>query len=86
MFLKHIMVGAIQTNCYLVGADTSRDCVVIDPGADAVRILQELKKYGKVLGGVLLTHGHFDHMGALQELVKDAEVPVYISIDRKSVV
>ena len=63
-------LGSYQTNCYIVRAADAKSCAVIDPGYEADRILDFLKQEGLSLDAVLLTHGHFDHVGAVKELVK----------------
>ena len=64
-----IHVGWLQTNCYLISDDSGR-CAVVDPGGDAERILQALKEQGLRCEAILLTHGHDDHTGALEEVRK----------------
>lgn len=59
MRIKRIPVGDMQANCYVIAED---GCVLIDPGAEPERILAETD--GKAVEAVLLTHGHFDHIGA----------------------
>ena len=66
--MKHLALGAYQTNCYLVWEENSPTCVVIDPGYEPDTILDEAKKLGKEITAVLLTHGHFDHVGGVREL------------------
>lgn len=61
-------VGAIQTNCYIVNQKGSRECVVIDPGDEAEKIDAYLKKKGLSSRGILLTHGHFDHIMGVTRL------------------
>ena len=61
-------LGAYQTNCYILRADTSDRCVVIDPGYEPETILSKLRSLGKSLEAILLTHCHFDHVGAVKEL------------------
>lgn len=76
-------LGAYETNCYLVWEEQSSSCVVIDPGYEASVIRAEMEKQGKTLAGILLTHGHFDHVGAVRELVMDEDTPcpVYLCAD-----
>ena len=64
----------LDTCCYILSLDGRDDCVVIDPGAEAERVLRETD--GRKVAAVLLTHGHFDHIGAAAEVAGDA--PVYI--------
>jgi len=65
-----LALGAYQTNCYIVREASGKSCAVIDPGYEASTILSFLEKEGLSLDAVLLTHGHFDHVGAVKELVK----------------
>ena len=76
--MKHLALGAYQTNCYLVWEENSPTCVVIDPGYEPDTILDEAKKLGKEITAVLLTHGHFDHVGAVRELAAETGCPVYL--------
>ena len=70
-----IPVGQLATQCYLVSLPDRDDCIVIDPGAEPERIRAVLQK--KRLAAILLTHGHFDHIGAVSALM-DADTPLYI--------
>ena len=70
-----IPVGQLATQCYLVSLPDRDDCIVIDPGAEPERIRAALQK--KRLAAILLTHGHFDHIGAVSALI-DADTPLYI--------
>ena len=70
-----IPVGQLATQCYLVSLPDRDDCIVIDPGAEPERIRAALQK--KRLAAILLTHGHFDHVGAVSALM-DADTPLYI--------
>lgn len=73
MEVKTVVTGYLEENCYLLIKDGC--CLVVDPGDDYEKIKRELSNL-KVLG-VLITHGHFDHVGALSELLNDYSVPVY---------
>ena len=76
--MKQLALGAYQTNCYLVWGEDSPTCVVIDPGYEPETILSEVKKLGKEIATILLTHGHFDHVGAVKDLAAEADCPVYL--------
>ena len=79
MLKVHAMaLGAYQTNCYIIHDDASRSCCVIDPGYDADLILDKLEALGLTLEAILLTHGHFDHVGAVKELASETGCQVYI--------
>ena len=76
--MKHLALGAYQTNCYLVWDENSSTCVVIDPGYEAKTVLLEAKKLDKEISAVLLTHGHFDHVGAVKDLAAETDCKVYL--------
>lgn len=61
-------LGELQTNCYIVANPVTKEAVVIDPGAEAEVIRDILTEKGFTLEAVMLTHGHVDHMGALEDL------------------
>ncbi len=63
-----LQVGPLQTNCYLVAAQEPGPCAVIDPGGDAQRICEELHRRGLTPEAFLVTHSHYDHVGALAQL------------------
>ena len=63
MLIKTLPVGPLQANCYILKKDETSPAVIIDPGAEGERILSAL--CGTPPAAILLTHGHFDHTGAL---------------------
>jgi glyoxylase-like metal-dependent hydrolase (beta-lactamase superfamily II) len=73
-----LILGELQTNCYLVWNEDTKNGVVIDPADDGVGISEEVQSKGINLVGIWLTHGHFDHtLGALDlKLIYNA--PIYI--------
>ena len=71
-------LGAYQTNCYLVWGEGSDTCVVIDPGYEAETVLAETKRLGKTVEAILLTHGHFDHVGAVRDIAAETDCKVYL--------
>ena len=76
--MKQMPLGAYQTNCYLVWGEDSPSCVVIDPGYEPDTVLYEAKKLGKEIEAILLTHGHFDHVGAVREIAAETDCKVYL--------
>lgn len=70
MIVKRLMVGALQTNCYLVGCPQTKEGIIVDPGGDAELILAEIKRLGLKIRHVVNTHGHFDHILANRKVVK----------------
>ena len=74
MNIQKLTLGLYQTNTYLLANDT--EAVVIDPGYEADTILDALA--GRSLKAILLTHGHFDHVGAVKELVAETGCEVWI--------
>ncbi len=74
-------VGELMTNCYIVWDENTKNAAVIDPGDDGAYLADCLKKLGLTLKYILLTHGHFDHIGGVDELrqVCGSKPEVYIS-------
>jgi glyoxylase-like metal-dependent hydrolase (beta-lactamase superfamily II) len=71
MFIERLVVGPYQTNCYILGEEATQSAWIIDPGAEAASIIEVLKSRNVYPGSVLLTHGHWDHITALPELVQE---------------
>ena len=76
MIVQTLALGPAQTNCYLVGAEPSREAVVIDPGWDADAIFAETRSAELTIKAILLTHGHFDHIGAVADVKEALSVPL----------
>ena len=76
--IKTLPLGSYQTNCYLVFDDSRDSCVVIDPGFDAQTVLLAANKLGRKIEAIFLTHGHFDHVGAVKEIAADTDCRVYL--------
>ena len=74
-------LGDYQTNCYILHDDTSKGCCVVDPGYEADAILDKLDSLELTVEAILLTHGHFDHVGAVKELAAECGCDVYIHPD-----
>jgi glyoxylase-like metal-dependent hydrolase (beta-lactamase superfamily II) len=65
-----LALGDYQTNTYIVHNSDSKECVIIDPGYEAEVILAKLEALALKPAAILLTHGHFDHVGAVEEIVE----------------
>lgn len=70
MIVKTLPVGLTQANCYIVGCEKTKLGAIIDPGDEGKRILEAVDDSGLKITHVLLTHAHFDHIGAADEVVK----------------
>lgn len=80
MDIKTLQVGEMGTNCYLLCDEKENLCAVIDPGGDADRVATAVEWSGCAPCAILLTHGHYDHTGAVAELqAKWPGVPVYLN-------
>lgn len=74
-----VMTGAPwRQRCYIVMADADREGVVIDPGGRSKRIAEEIRRYPVVNRGVLLTHAHHDHVGAVASVCRDFAVKCFV--------
>ena len=78
MNILTLPLGSYQTNCYIAWADNADSCIVIDPGYEPETVLSEVIRLGKTIDAILLTHGHFDHVGGVRFLAERADCPVYI--------
>lgn len=74
--MKALTVGSLGTCCYILWAEGEAGCAVIDPGGEAARIREACA--GRKIQAILLTHGHFDHIRAVEELARDgAEIIIH---------
>jgi hydroxyacylglutathione hydrolase len=70
-------VGQVQENCYIVRADGSDRAVIVDPGEEAPRLLEAIEDLGVTIEGILVTHTHFDHVGAVAPVAKATGAEVW---------
>lgn len=77
MHIEQIKTGMIEENCYLVYNDEA--LLIIDPGEDAAKIKTQIEKAQQQPVAILLTHTHYDHIGAVEELRQFYQIPVYVS-------
>jgi glyoxylase-like metal-dependent hydrolase (beta-lactamase superfamily II) len=72
-----LTVGQVQENCFIARRDGGDRAVIIDPGEEAPRLLAALEEWGVTLEAILLTHTHFDHVGAVAPVARATGAPVY---------
>ncbi len=77
-FLDTLIVSELQINCYLLGCRVTREAAIIDPGGDSELIKDKVAERRAIVKMILLTHGHFDHIGALDNIRKEYGCPVLI--------
>ena len=70
-------VGMVQENCFLARPQGGERAIVVDPGDEAPRLAQAIEDAGVALDAILLTHTHFDHVGAVAPLARATGAPVY---------
>lgn len=83
--VKRMMLGPVQTNTYIAYDDKIGEAVIVDPAASADRIAEKITVMGVKPVAVLLTHGHFDHIGAVEELRDKYGIKVYAYEDEKEI-
>ena len=77
--IKRLEVGPFASNCYIIGSESTKQGLIIDPGDEAREILKSVEDLGLDIKLIMLTHGHVDHIGALKEVgaATGAEVAVH---------
>ena len=68
MIVRTLVVGPFAANCYIVGSSTTKDGMIVDPGAEAETILRTVRETGLSISMIVITHSHVDHVGALREV------------------
>lgn len=75
--ISTFVLGAVSTNCYLVYHNESREAVIVDPADNGAYVLNKCREMDVKPVAILLTHGHFDHIMAAEDLRKKYKIPVY---------
>ena len=74
---QQLPLGSLQTNCYIV-ENPDRSCLIFDPGGEAKKLISLLQSRSLKPLAILLTHAHFDHIGAVEEIRETYHIPVYV--------
>ena len=84
MLIKSFVAGPWQTNCYVVAPNTNSECVIIDPGQDALPAIKDVLAQENLKPvAVFVTHGHLDHMWSVFPLAQGYEIPAFVhNLDR----
>ncbi|HZO35843.1 MAG TPA: MBL fold metallo-hydrolase [Solirubrobacteraceae bacterium] len=80
MDVRTLTVGPLKENCYLVRRDGAGSAVLIDPGEEPSRLIEAITEAGVTLDAILLTHTHFDHIGAVAPVARVTGAPVYCPV------
>lgn len=83
--IRKLIVGPVRTNCYIVNKKGSNEAVIVDPGDEAFLIELKLTEWKLTPVAILLTHGHFDHIGAVNALKGRFDIKVYAFEKEKKV-
>ncbi len=79
MIHEILPVGPLQCNCSIVGDETSREAIVIDPGDDIEQVLALLKQHGLTVKQIVITHAHIDHVGGAMKLKRATGAPILLN-------
>lgn len=77
--LERLIVGSYRTNCYIFGDNKEKNVFLIDPGNNGKEIIAHLTTHNFTPIGVLITHNHFDHTAAVNQICKNYDIPLYAS-------
>jgi hydroxyacylglutathione hydrolase len=75
--VRQLTVGPIAENCFVIHNEDSGRALIVDPGEEAERILAEVEATGAEVEAILITHCHFDHVGAVAPVARETGAPVY---------
>ncbi len=83
--IKSFLLGMVATNCYLIINKETREALIVDPADDALRISNAVEQGRWKPVAILLTHGHFDHILAVNDLKKRYQLPIYAHVEEEDV-
>lgn len=85
MRIERFVLGSLGTNCYLLRNEETNEIVMIDPATCPDYFVKHIKSNGYIPKAILLTHGHFDHVMGIDQLVREFQIPVYLQEDEAEV-
>lgn len=85
MEIRSLVLSDFQTNCFIVYDDETKEAIIIDPASSPERVADKIVSFGCTPKAILLTHGHGDHIGAVEELKKKYNIKVYAQKEEKDV-
>lgn len=83
--VNRMVLGPVETNCFYAYVEGSEEAIVFDPGDQGERVYERLKGEGLIIKGILLTHGHFDHISGVEKLRALSGAKVYASKEEKEI-
>lgn len=83
MKVENMVLGMVQTNCYLLSNRQTKECIIVDPADLPHRIESRISAEGYCPVAILLTHGHFDHIMAVNEIKKLYDIPIYAAAEEE---
>lgn len=75
--IKRVVLGMVSTNCYIISNEETKEAILIDPASNPKELMKELEQEGLKAVALMVTHGHFDHILAINELKEALHVPLY---------
>ena len=85
MKIEKFVLGAMQTNCYLILNEETKEVIIVDPAICPDYMISHVRSHGYIPRAVLLTHAHFDHVMGIEGWVKEFQIPVYLHEDEKEI-
>ncbi|WP_180272709.1 MBL fold metallo-hydrolase [Konateibacter massiliensis] len=85
ILVEQYQLGPVRTNCYIVYNDDTKEAVVVDPADNGMYIKNMLEKQNLNIQAILLTHGHFDHIMAVEFLKNTYQVPILVHEEEKQI-
>ncbi|MEW6003210.1 MAG: MBL fold metallo-hydrolase [Nitrospirota bacterium] len=81
MVVKSLVIGPLESNCFIIADENTREALVIDPGDEPDRILSIINKHNFKVKYIICTHAHFDHVGAVSDIKKETGARIIIHRD-----